>query len=63
MPVQAGASRNHRSRPTQVPAQTGAPRANDCIAMETGDQIPLVGPRVSAQAWAPWSSDHTAVET
>lgn len=63
MPVQAGASRNHRSRPTQVPAQVGAPGANNCIAMETGDQIPLVGPGVSAQAWASRSGDHTAVET
>lgn len=31
--------------------------------METGDQIPLVGPGVSAQAWASRSGDHTAVET
>lgn len=62
MPVQAGASRNHRSRSTQVPAQAGTPRADDCIAMETGGQIPLVGPGVSAQAWASWSGGHTAVE-
>lgn len=62
VPVQAGASGNHRSRSTQVPAQAGAPRAHDCIAMETGGQIPLVGPRVSTQAWASWSCGHAAVE-
>lgn len=62
MPVQAGASRSHRSRSTQVPSQAGAPRANDCIAMETRGQVPLVGPRVSAQAWASWSGGHIAVE-
>lgn len=62
MPVQAGASRSHASRPTQMSAQAGAPRANYCIAMEAGGQIPLVGPRVPAQAWASWSGGHTAVE-
>lgn len=60
MPVQAGAARNHRARPTQVPAQARAPRAMNCTAMETGGQIPLVGPRVPAQAWASRSGRCTA---
>lgn len=63
MPVQAGAARNHRSRPSQVTAQAGASRAGYCVAMETGGQVALGGSRVPAQAGAPWSGDYIAMET
>lgn len=62
MPVQAGAARNHRSRPSQVTAQAGASRAGYCIAMETGGQVALVSPRVPAQAGTPRGGGHIVVE-
>ena len=49
MPVQAGAAGNHRSRPSQVPAQAGAPGSGGHIAVEVGN---LVGPRVATQTGA-----------
>lgn len=62
VPVQAGAARNHRSRPSQVTAQAGASGAGYCISMDTGSQATLVGSRVPAQAGAPWSGGHIAME-
>lgn len=62
MPVQAGAARNHGSRPSEVTAQAGASGAGYCVAMEIGGQVALVGSRVPAQAGAPWSGGHTAME-
>lgn len=61
VPVQAGAARNHGSGPSQVPAQAGAAGAGDCVAMETGGQVALVGPGVPAQVGAPWSGGHAAM--